>query len=79
MNKEIRKQLEELADQLDSIVSELTEIAETEQEKYNNTPDNLKDSERILLYYECADHLNSICADIDNAIEDLRYNVIGVY
>lgn len=79
MNKETRKRLESLKEQLDGIVSELNEIADAEEEKYENAPENLQTSERVGAWQECADQIRSICDDIENASDELESEVIDVY
>lgn len=67
MNKPTRKQLQKIIDSLENLQAELEEISENEQEKLDNTPENLQGSER----YERAEE---ICGYLEEALcsfEDL--------
>lgn len=79
MNKETRKRLESLKDELDVIVSELSEIADAEEEKYDNAPENLQSSDRVVAWQDCADQIRMICDDIENAADELESEVLNVF
>lgn len=79
MNKQTRAQLEGYYDQLNDIVSAIREIGESEQEKYDNAPENLNNSDRVVAWMECADTIESICDDLDSAIEQLMDDVLSVF
>lgn len=79
MNKKNRAQLEQYHDQLVDIISAIRQIGEEEQEKYDNAPDNLQDSERVQMWQECADAIESVCDDLENATDALMDDVISVY
>lgn len=79
MNKETRQRLEELHCRLMEVSYELNEIAEAEQEKFDNAPENLQESERVQMWQECAEAITSICDDIDSAADELQDDVISVY
>lgn len=46
MNKIGRKQIEAIINQLESLRDEIETLKDEEQEKYDNLPDSLQDSER---------------------------------
>lgn len=79
MNKETRKRLVSLKEQLDEIVSELSEIADAEEEKYESAPENLQNSDRVVAWLDCADEIRSICDDIENASDYLESEVLEVF
>jgi len=60
MNQEQRKKLEE-------VLGILTEIQEQEQEKYDNAPEGLQDTDRVNKFQEDADELQE-AIDIITAI-----------
>lgn len=60
MNKEQRKRLQNALDIL-------TEIQEEEQEKYDNAPEGLQDTDRVLKFEEDADKLQE-AVDLVNEV-----------
>ena len=76
MNKTQKKKLERIASVLEDLMSDLYAISDEEREKYDNSPGNLQDSERVQRYQEIADTLDSIGLDIDCAVHELRVEVI---
>lgn len=78
MNKAQRKRLEVIHDLIDGLVSEMSVIADQEKEKYNNAPENLQLSDRVVGWLECADEIHTICDDIGNALEKLMSEVIEI-
>ena len=62
MNKEQRNKLQQAMDIL-------TEIQEQEQEKYDNAPEGLQDTERVQKYQEDADALQEAIDSLSNVIE----------
>ena len=50
MNKRQREKIEEM-------IAELEQIQEEEQEKYDNAPEGLEDTDRVLRFQENADNL----------------------
>lgn len=78
MNKAQRKRLEVIHDLIDGLVSEMSVIADQEKEKYNNAPENLQLSDRVVGWLECANEIHSICDDIGSALEELMSEVIEI-
>lgn len=71
MNKYQRKQLETLAEQLDTIKYTIGECADEEREKYDNMPENLQDSEKAEIFEQNADALEEIADDLDDIYDRL--------
>lgn len=79
MNKKSRAQLEAYHDQLSEIVDAIRAIGEEEQGKFDNAPENLQDSDRVQMWQECAEAIESVCDDLENAIDSLMDDVLSVY
>jgi len=62
MNKKQREELEEIKDKI-------TNLEEEEREKYDNCPESLQDTDRVLKFEENADKLQEIIDLIDEIIE----------
>lgn len=71
MNKNDRKRLAELIDQIQALVNEVDEIGQSEQEKFDNLTEGLQQSERGQQYQEVADAIESACSDIEDALSNL--------
>lgn len=72
MNKTDRKQISEWIDKLDEIKSDIESMQEYEEEKYDNLPDGIQDSEtgeRIQNGIEC---LEDAVSSLDEAIDYLN-------
>lgn len=76
MNKKQRKELERIASLLEELRSDLEVICDEEDEKLDNIPDNLNESDRYNDMMEVRDNLEEVIADLDNLIDNLRDNVI---
>jgi hypothetical protein len=74
MNKQQRKKLSDMLDEIAGYVSTLEEMAEEEQEKYDNMPDGLQDSERGQAIQEAADNLQQAADDLQNWIDETGGN-----
>jgi len=62
MNQEQRKKLQEALDIL-------TEIQEQEQEKYDNSPESLQDTDRVNKYQDDADTLQEAIDSIQGVLD----------
>jgi len=62
MNQEQRKKLQEALDIL-------TEIQEQEQEKYDNSPESLQDTDRVNKYQDDADTLQEAIDTIQGVLD----------
>ena len=76
MNKDRRKRLEDLSEQIDIIKNELEEIRDEEQEARDNLPDNLQESSKaermdeiIQTIEESMEYLEQVCDGIQKAIQ----------
>ena len=65
MNKDRRKRLEDLSEQIDIIKNELEEIRDEEQEARDNLPDNLQESSK-------AERMDEIIQAIEESMEYLE-------
>lgn len=72
MNNLQRKRIERLIEKLEAIRDEFYEMAEEEQEKFDNMPESLQDSERGEALQEGADNLQEQADAIDDAITNLQ-------
>ena len=74
MNKQQRKKLSDMLDEIAGYVSTLEEMAEEEQEKYDNLPEGLQDSERGQAIQEAADNLQQAADDLQDWIDETGGN-----
>ena len=63
MNNKQRKRIQ-------TILDELYEIQEEEQEKYDNAPEGLQDTDRVYKFQENADEINDIILSLESLMED---------
>lgn len=78
MNKEQRKLLEKLASHIEDVIADLETIRDEELEKVDNAPENLRYSERYEQMQEIADSILSVIDELDNAVKELRTDVIDL-
>lgn len=78
MNNKTRKQLTkiaekiyDLANEIERLREELAQIQEDEQEKYDNMPEQLQESENGCRMYECIEELEDLDTRLDSSISDL--------
>jgi prefoldin subunit 5 len=76
MNKLQRKDLEGLKEKIGEVMEDIEQIRDDEQDKFDNTPENLQDGEQaekvyqgIDLLEELIDELNTSKEKIDEIIE----------
>ena len=74
MNKNQRKKLTDILEEIEGQIAELEVMAEEEQEKADNIPDNLINSDRAIMLQESADNLNEAVADLQNWVDEVRDN-----
>ena len=72
MNKTNRTQLSDLISRLESLNEELTEVKDGEEEKYDNMPENLQDSERGEILSDVVDFLDIAVEDLNDAVEQIQ-------
>lgn len=74
MNKEQRKRLAELYEQLSSVLDEVESIKDDEECKYDNLPESLQDSEKGEQLQEGIDALDEVysyLSDAQSSLEEL--------
>ena len=72
MNKTQRNQIEKWIDSLNEIKEGVESMIEEENEKYENMPENLQDSERGEKMYEGIENLESASSSLEEAIDSLE-------
>ena len=79
MNARQRKQLAKMSDEmlmicmsLETLKSKLETIQEDEQDKYDNMPESLQDSERGCAMYEGIESLEELVDRVDTLITELN-------
>jgi len=75
MNRERRKKLGEIIDQLGTLRDALDAVASEEREAYDNLPESLQESDRGCAMEEAADELDDICSEM----EELKDRIQSVY
>ena len=74
MNAARRKELKRALEMLDAAKTILEQVAEEEQDAYDNLPESIQDSERGEQIYDNADTLSGYMDDLDDmmsAIEEM--------
>lgn len=72
MNKERRKRLDEVINQLEELQAEVASIGEEEREAYDNLPESIQYSERGEQMSENADDLDGLDGDFESLLDTLR-------
>lgn len=72
MNKMNRKQLSDLISRIETIREELDEIKDGEEEKFDNMPENLQDSEKGEALSEIIDFLDSASESLNESVESIQ-------
>lgn len=72
MNKLGRKQIEAIISKLEDLRDEIEALKDEEQEKYDNLPESLQDSERGETFTDNVDNMETAYDDIDDAISNLQ-------
>lgn len=72
MNKQRRKDIEDVISKLEEIKSRIESIQEEEYEAYSSLPDSIQDSERGEAMSENADDLETASSDLDDIISNLQ-------
>ena len=75
MNKKDRKRVSDMLEQIEGIASELEEMGEAEQEKYDNLPEGLQDSEQGENIQQAADYLQDAASELNDWIDNTRTNL----
>lgn len=72
MNKDVRKEIQDLIEQLDAIKTRVEELRDDEDDKYSNLPDSLQSSEKGEKMQEAIDNLDSASGSIEEAMDFLQ-------
>ena len=72
MNKERRKAIQEVMEELETLKSKIEEIQNDEQEAYDNLPESLQYSERGEAMESAIENLESAYNEIDSIIDNLE-------
>ena len=78
MNRERRKKLGEIIDQLEYLREDLDAVASEEREAYDNLPESLQESDRGCAMEEAADELDEISMELD-CLKDRVQSVYDEY
>ena len=71
MNNRRRRQIEKLAEELEIIGQSITELAEEEQDAFENLPESLQESERGTEMEEKAGRLNEFAEMIEELMNEI--------
>jgi len=72
MNKQTRKEIEKLVESLDEIKCSVENIQADEEEKYDNLPESIQDSDRGDEFQNAIDTLEGAAQSIEEAIDYLN-------
>lgn len=72
MNKERRKRIQEVANQIDSLKGEVEDILSEEEEYKENIPENMQGGERFETAEAACDNLQSAVDNIEEALSYLE-------
>lgn len=68
MNKDRRKRIQDIKDQLIDLQTDIEEIKDEEQEAYDNLPESLQDGEKGEKMYDAIDNLDSAYSSLEDVI-----------
>lgn len=72
MNKERRKRIEEVTNQIDSLKGEIEDILSEEEEYKENIPENMQGGERFEIAEAACDNLQNAVDNIEEALSYLE-------
>lgn len=72
MNKQQRKELQGYVESLDEIKCAIEEMMDEEQDKFDNMPEGLQESERGEAMQEAIENLESASSSLEEAIDYLN-------
>lgn len=76
MNKQNRKELERALELISEAMDIISSIKEAEEEKYDNLPEGIQESERGEQFQENIDELDTAASDLESTVETIE-NVIN--
>lgn len=71
MNKDRRKRISALIEQIENLSADVVALADEEQEAFDNLPESLQDGERGQAMSDAVDKLNDAASDLSNAATTL--------
>lgn len=71
MNKNRRKRIQNICDQIEALREEFDAIIEEEQEAYDNMPEQLQDSEKGKAMYEGISSLEDISSSMESVQDEI--------
>ena len=77
MNKWLRNDLMKISEQVEELSSDIERIRDGEEEKLDNLPDSLQDSNKAEAFQEVIDFLDDALASMTEACEAIT-NAVGV-
>lgn len=77
MNKERRKQIQDVLDRLDGVMAEIETIASEERDYYDNMPENMKSGDKEQAASDAADALDQARDSVESAIDDMNNAISG--
>ncbi len=77
MNKWLRNDLMKISEQVEELSSDIERIRDGEEEKLDNLPESLQDSNKAEVFQEVIDFLDDALASMTEACEAIT-NAVGV-
>lgn len=72
MNKQTRKELSEISDQLAGLIVSVEEIRDGEQDKFDNLPEGIQESERGQKFEEAIGSLEEVISSLEEAVNGIE-------
>lgn len=72
MNKARRKNIDQIIVQLNSCITELSDVQDEETSARDNMPENLQGSDAYCASEECSDKIDDAITDIEQAVSTLE-------
>lgn len=72
MNKERRKQIKKIVDNLKKCSDDLSSVKDEEDYSRENIPDNLQEGETYCISEECSDKIDDALSDLQQAVDTLE-------
>lgn len=73
MNKEQRARLGKIVEQLYDLQSQIEEVKDDEESKYDNLPESLQESDKGESFLEAIDSLDDALSYLSDAIDSLEF------
>jgi len=72
MNRDRRKRIRDVMEQLRNASSELEAIKEDEQEAFDNSPESIQEGDRGMAMQTNVEEIESVCDELDTRIGELE-------